>query len=453
MLPEKFEERMKVLLKDDFEKYKAALSMPQVRAFRVNTNKISPDDFEKINPFGGEKISFADNSYYFDYDKIGNHPFHHAGMIYIQEPAAMAAVAGVKIEPDWKVLDLCASPGGKSTQAADKLKNGLLVSNEIVPSRCKILTGNIERMGYKNVITTCTDAKRTASLFGEEFDLVIVDAPCSGEGMFRKEEIAVSEWSEENVELCAKRQREILGHINSTVKRGGYLLYSTCTFSLDENEKMIDEFLSLHSEFKLVKVKQEVIDITADGIRFEGCRTDNIEYCRRFYPHISKGEGQFIALMKKDDGFSYEKQRKSALSDIPKNEQKTVFDFLDDTLISYNKSAVKKYKDNIVYFDSDFVVPETIAFSCGVTIGALKKNYVQPHHQFFMSFGNQFKRQIELDAAGAESYLKGLTIPCSCENGWAAVMIAGCTLGCTLGGAKAVNQTAKNHYPKGLRKV
>ncbi|MBQ3128114.1 MAG: methyltransferase domain-containing protein [Clostridia bacterium] len=440
---------MKDLLGDDYDAFIRSYDDAPVRSFRINTNKISEEDFLKINPFGGEKLPFAENAYYFDYEKIGNHPYHHAGMVYVQEPAAMSAVASVDIEEDWKILDLCAAPGGKSTQAADKLTNGMIVSNEIVPSRCKILTGNMERLGFKNAVTTCADAKRLSSLFGEEFDLIIVDAPCSGEGMFRKDETAISEWSPDNVRLCAERQEEILSYIHSLVREDGYLLYSTCTFSLEENEMQVDKFLCEHPEFELIPVKDCVKSNTADGINFEGCKTENIAECRRFYPHVSKGEGQFVALMKKKYDNGIRIKRENALEEIPKNEQKIVFDFLDATLEKYDRKCVKKYKDSIVYFEPDFVVPKGVAFSCGVTIGTVQKNYVQPHHQFFMAMGDAFKRKIDLTPDEAETYLKGNTIPCDCENGWAVVTVDGCTLG----GAKAVNGTAKNHYPKGLRKV
>lgn len=446
MLPIDFSNRMKEILGTDFEKFEAAFSEPPVRSFRVNTNKISKENFEKINPFGGEKIPYAENGFYFDCDGIGNHPYHHAGMIYIQEPSAMAAVAGVEIQSDRNILDLCASPGGKSTQAAAKIPDGILVSNEIIPSRCKTLTGNIERMGYKNVITTCTDAKKLASLFGEVFDLVIVDAPCSGEGMFRKDENAQTEWSIENVIRCAERQHEILDEIKSVLKIGGLLLYSTCTFSLEENEKNVDRFLSENKNFELISVDENLKKYTADGINFDGCRTKNISECRRFYPHLAKGEGQFFALMRKTDGTGIEELPQTSLCEIPKNEQKIIFDFLDETLTDYDKKAVKKYKENFVYFSSDFPVPYG-AFSCGVTIGSLQKNYIKPHHQFFSAMGKMFRQKIELDLEQAKKYIHGETVPCKFERGWCAVM----TGGCPIGGAKAVGGTAKNHYPKGLR--
>ncbi|MBR2893963.1 MAG: RsmB/NOP family class I SAM-dependent RNA methyltransferase, partial [Clostridia bacterium] len=206
-LPIAFEKRMKELLGDEFEEYKKALGEPAVRAFRVNTDKISLEDFERINEFSSEKIAYADTGYYFSHDRIGNHPFHHAGIIYVQEPGAMAPAECIYIDPDWTVLDMCAAPGGKSTQLKNKLgEKGILVSNEIVPSRCKILTGNIERLGLQRVVTTCLDTVKLARLYPHSFDLIMVDAPCSGEGMFRKEEIAIDEWSEANVKMCAERQ-------------------------------------------------------------------------------------------------------------------------------------------------------------------------------------------------------------------------------------------------------
>lgn len=446
MLPIDFINRMKAILGEEYEKFEASYSEVPVRSFRVNTNKISEENFEKINLFGGKKIPYAENGFYFSCDGIGNHPYHHAGMIYIQEPSAMAPVASVDIQPGWNILDLCASPGGKSTQAAAQNPDGVLVSNEIIPSRCKTLTGNIERMGFRNVITTCADAKKIASLYGEVFDLVIVDAPCSGEGMFRKDENAQNEWSVENVLHCAERQREILGEIKTTVKPGGLLLYSTCTFSLEENEENVDWFLNENDNYELIDVKDCVKKYTTDGIMFYGCKEKNISRCRRFYPHVAKGEGQFVALMRKTCGFGIEELPPSALKDIPKNEQKIIFEFLDETLKSYNRKAVKKYKDNFVYFDSDFPVPNG-AFSCGVTIGSLQKNYIKPHHQFFSAMGKLFKQIIELTPEQAKKYIHGETVDCEFDKGWCTVTVNGCPIG----GAKAVNKTAKNHYPKGLR--
>lgn len=446
-LPNEYQNAMRAILKDEYDDYLKSLEEKPVKAFRVNTEKISVEDFEKIDTFSCGKIPYVKNGFYLDYDKIGNHPFHHAGMIYVQEPGAMAPAECVDIEENWKILDMCASPGGKSTQLKNKLsEKGIIVSNEIVKSRCKILTGNIERLGLSNTVTTCMDTKKLAKIFPETFDLIMVDAPCSGEGMFRKDENAISEWSEENVKMCAKRQSEILENAAAALKDGGYIIYATCTFSLEENEMTVDAFLKKHKEFKLCQVKKEVLENTQDGIFFDGCECENIDYARRFYPHKSKGEGQFMAVLKNTNEHSFQKKKES------KNKEKVdkaVFDFLDSVLNEYDKNNVLMYNGNAVYFTPDFPIERGCAFSCGITIGELRKNYIQPHHQFFMAMGKHFKRKIELspDSDEIQLYLHGEEFETDTENGWAVVTVCGCTVG----GVKVVGKRAKNHYPKGLR--
>ena len=446
-LPEQFTDRMKLLLGDEFNEYEQALNMPPVKAFRVNTQKISVADFEKINIFGSEKIPYVNNGYYLEYDKVGNHPFHHAGLIYVQEPAAMAPAECIDMAPDSYILDMCASPGGKSTQLKYKLdERGGLVSNEIVPSRCKILTGNIERLGLKNCVTTCMDTSYLAETFERVFDIVMVDAPCSGEGMFRKEQIAVDEWSQENVEKCAHRQAEILENAVRCLKPGGYIIYATCTFSLEENEMTVDSFLKKHTDFEIVPVTDRVKNATSDGINFDGCECKNINFARRFYPHKNRGEGQFMAVL-------HNKQEKEPLKRSPQKQSVKInpvlLDFLDDTLVTYNKDEVKVYGDTAVFFGGDIEISRKTAFMCGVTIGEIKKNYVLPHHQFFMAMGGDFKRKIELspDSDEIKKYLHGEEFKTDAPNGWTVVTVCGATLG----GVKVVNGTAKNHYPKGIR--
>ena len=446
-LPIEFETRMKRLLGDGYNDFVNALNQTPQKAFRVNKAKISLADFEKINPFGKEKIPYVEGGYYLDYEKVGNHPFHHAGMVYVQEPAAMAPAECVDIEPNLKILDMCAAPGGKSTQLKNKLgAEGVLVSNEIIPSRCKILTGNIERLGLKNCVTTCADTARLAATFPNTFDVIMVDAPCSGEGMFRKEPVAIDEWSEENVKMCAARQTEILENAVRCLASGGTIIYATCTFSLEENEMQIDAFLKSHPEFEIIPVKPEVQSASVDGIKFDGCSCENIRFARRFYPHTSRGEGQFMAVLKhkgeKTSGFKSAKKQPQKLNPI-------LIDFLDDTLEKYNKDDITLYGDTPVFYSGDIEIKKGSAFMCGVTIGEIKKNYVLPHHQFFMAYGINFKRKIELDPEGEEiiKYLRGEEIKTDCQNGWAAV----CVCGVALGGAKVSGGTAKNHYPKGLR--
>lgn len=446
-LPSEYTERMKMILGDEFDEYLNALSEPPVRAFRINTDKICKADFEKINCFSDYEIPYVYNGYYFEYDKIGNHPYHHAGMIYVQEPGAMAPAECIDINPDWKILDMCAAPGGKSTQLKNKLgKNGILVSNEIIPSRCRILTGNVERLGLKNTVTTCLDSSRIAKAFPKTFDLIMVDAPCSGEGMFRKDDTAIEEWSTENVRKCAQRQSEILENAAFALKNGGFIIYATCTFSLEENEMTVDNFMQSHPEFELIPVNEEVRNATVDGISFDGCKCGNIGFTRRFYPHKNKGEGQFMAVL---HNTAEHIETKNKTSSKPMKIDKIIFDFFDDVLTDYDKTFVMMNNGNPVYFTPDFDVSVINPFSCGVTIGEIKKNYILPHHQFFMAMGNSFKRKINFTADSDEikKYLHGEEFETDCPNGWAVVTVDGCSLG----GVKVVNGRAKNHYPKGLR--
>ena len=273
----------------------------------------------------------------------------------------------------------------------------------------------------------------------------MVDAPCSGEGMFRKEEIAVSEWSAENVLMCAKRSAEILENAVKALKSGGLIVYATCTFSLEENEMMIDSFLQNHPEFELVPVNERVQKYTADGIKFPGCKCANIHYARRFYPHIAKGEGQFMAVLQHKG-----EKIASAFYNAPKPKiDKIITDFLDDTLINYDKNYINLYNGNPIYYNNRLPIADRTAFCCGVTIGEIRKNYILPHHQFFMAMGDKFKRKIDLsvDSAELSKYLHGEEFETNCPNGWAVVTVNGCAVG----GVKVSNGRAKNHYPKGLR--
>ena len=292
------------------------------------------------------------------------------------------------------------------------------------------------------------DSGRLAKFYPKTFDFIMVDAPCSGEGMFRKEQIAIDEWSKENVEKCAVRQMEILENASKCLKNGGYIVYATCTFSLEENEMLIDEFLSNHLEFELLRVNEKVEKNTSDGIFFDGCKCENITFTRRVYPHKNKGEGQFMALLHNTDPESQSKFSKTSKSNNLKID-KNVFEFLDNTLTTYDKDSVKMNNDTPIYFTGDFDTSKATVYMKGVTIGEIKKNYIQPHHQFFMALGASFKRRIELTADSDEikKYLHGEEFDTTCENGWAVVTVNGCSLG----GVKVVNGRAKNHYPKGLR--
>lgn len=449
-----FEERMKNLLGDGYDSFITAVTneKPTKGLF---VNKIPENS--SVCLFCTTKMPFFDGGYYFDIDGIGNLPIHHAGGIYIQDPSAMATIASVKGQNFSNVLDMCASPGGKSLGASLLMEGGILVSNEYVPQRCKTLVGNIERFGIKNAIVTnydMTEKNELTEIYEEFFDLVICDAPCSGEGMFRKyPEEAISEWSVENVLLCAERQKEILDNAASFVCEGGLLLYSTCTFSLDENEMQADAFLSRHPEFELIPVSKEVQSATAEGYIFDGCVHESIKHTRRFYPHLSKGEGQFIALFRKNESHAQAKKDKykSPLLKPSDLEMKMFSDFIKKTIDGFDFSKVYKYNENLVYIDFDAKIPSKKVFACGVKLGEVIKSRFEPHHQFFKCFGKDLKNRVELSGEDERiaKYLHGEIIEADIENGWCAVLYEGMVLG----GGKAVDGMVKNHYPKGLRTV
>ena len=458
-LGEKFLNRMRELLGNDYEAFynELCLGAPS-RAMFVNTEKISTQEFKEIFKETLYPIPFCENGFYFEAQGVGNSPLHHAGAFYVQDPSAMSTVCSTIINKGEKILDMCASPGGKTILAALKTgKTGLVVSNEYNVSRCKTLVGNIERFGLSNVICVNSDAADDTFLSDKYeglFDLVIADAPCSGEGMFRKyPEQAISEWSEENIKLCALRQAKILDNAAKCVAPSGKLLYSTCTFSLEENEMTIDAFLLRHPEFSLIPVTDAVCNITADAYNFSGCNTENIHLARRFYPHLSKGEGQFIALMQKHEESCVNNRRKniekSSMQNISKEERQA----LDKLFKCLDKAPdfdnIFKYADNLIYCENSFFIPDKHVFSCGVKIGEFTKNYITPHHSFFKCFADSFKNKLELSENEEllKKYLHGECIDANLDDGWCVVTYNGVPLG----GGKTVSGIVKNHYPKGLR--
>lgn len=450
MLNEKFKERMSALLGKEYDAFITALEDEDaVRAFRINRLKA-----ENVTlPYEITPIPYESDGYILsDGDGIGNTPEHHAGMIYVQDPGAMAALSALEIKEGWRIADLCAAPGGKSTQAASRLSGtGFLLSNEYVPKRAKILVGNFERLGIRNAVVTSLDTSVLSDMYEGYFDLVIVDAPCSGEGMFRKSSEALAEWSEENVMACHKRQTEILRNARSLVRGGGYLLYSTCTYSLLENEMTVDEFLSENPDFTLTPVREELISATADGISFDGCRCENMRYTRRFYPHLSRGEGQFVALMRRESDIHERCGFKDASLPLKKEEERIVMKFLSDTLIAIPEGRIRKVGDNIVLISHNEPIPQRSVFSSGVLIGRIEKGLLFPEHQFFSAYGTMFKNKLNLTRGDGrtEKYLRGEEIDATGLDGtgYAAILYEGAPLG----GGKASGGRIKNHYPKGLR--
>ena len=450
MLPERFLSRMERMLGAEYPRFLAEISAEKsVRALRANTLKTTADTVKAHVPFGLSPLPYAENGFIFDFERPGNLAAHHAGMIYVQDPSAMATVAALPIAEDATVLDLCAAPGGKTSQIAARIPNGVILANEYNPSRCKALVGNLERLGVRNAVVTNMDGNRLARMYENVFDLVLLDAPCSGEGMLRKYAVAAEEWSEENVTTCAARQAELLDSAAGAVKAGGHLLYSTCTFSCEENEENIAAFLARHPEFSLVPVADALVCHTASGIPVAGSAVD-LRLARRFYPHIAPGEGQFIALLQKSphaDGrmrFGY-----TGAAETKKDAEvrRVTEAFFCENFDELDLSALRVIAGKPILFPSRFPIPKEKVFMAGVLCGEVKNGRLLPHHQLFSAYGGYMKRRLVLGDDDIYRYLRGEELPTDLAVGWAAVFYADAPVG----GVKVSGGMAKNHYPKGLR--
>ena len=455
------------MLGAEYEAFEASLETAPVRGLRINPLKGDTDAIrEALAKEVGEisKIPFAREGYTFAAEHIGSSPLHHAGAIYVQEPAAMAPVAAVDIQPHWWVADLCASPGGKSTQIAAQLsEDGLLLSNEYTRSRVSTLCGNLERMGVRRSVVTSMDVPTLANHYEGCFDLVVVDAPCSGEGMFRKNPDAVSEWSETSPAFCADRQYGILKAAAKMVKADGWLVYSTCTFAPEENEWQVARFLAENDDFFLTAPNEAVAAVSADGIAGGFSEADGFapapytlteeeaKLCRRFYPHVFDGEGQFLAVMRRSEGGS-EELCKDSSAPLSKEEKSAAEAFLKEALTPEGVKSVLpnlRSRNGMVFVHPDLPVPAKGVYAAGVNVGSVTKGRLIPHHQFFSAYGDLFRNRIDLapEDRNLAAYLHGDTIPAD-FNGWGVV----CVCGAAIGGVKASGGVAKNHYPKGLRK-
>lgn len=461
-LPERFIERMIALLGQE-EAQKLICSIEgedAVKAFRLNRIKTDAEKFERSGAeIDRERVDFPPDAYITKEEFPGSLACHHSGAIYMQDISAMSTVYAAEYKEGMKILDACSAPGGKTTQlSAFAGESGVVVANEYDRRRSRILQGNIERMGAKNTIVCNLDTAMLAEIYPETFDLVLCDAPCSGEGMFRKNERAVSEWSEENVVMCAERQREILNNVAKCVKCGGRLLYSTCTFSIEENEENVAWFLDTHPDFKLTRASEALTKNTSDGICLENCAYD-MTVCRRIYPHNSKGEGQFIALLERGGEESARKPeiKKKTENNKPKREEiEAARRFLCENLTKETAGELKML-GNYVFITPDIGLPPHNVLSAGACVGECQKGRIIPHHQLFSAYGKDFKLKVLLDGGSEEAdrYLRGEEISAEGhlesadgrESGWAAVIIDGCPTG----GAKVSDGKAKNHYPKGLR--
>lgn len=475
-LPIEFEKKMKAFLGNEWDDFLYSYDNNRFQALRFNTLKVqSPEERMRILKVLGissdKRVSWADEAYYFDENvRPGKHPYHEMGLYYIQEPSAMSAAALLAPKPGMRVLDLCAAPGGKSTQLATYLgESGLLVSNEINTQRSRILSQNIERMGIKNAIVTNEDSFVLASHFPGFFNAIQVDAPCSGEGMFRKLPEAIEQWSMENVAICAARQKEILDNAAVMLKPGGVIVYSTCTFSKEENEDVIEYFLERHPDFTL-------------------------EEMERFWPHKVDGEGHFVAKLVRrgsvnelgadydvcedscnkveDTGLKVDrKTKKNKNSKNRKNETKPALtkenmkllsEFLDET-ISEDVAAWIKNSRLVMFGEQLYRLPDMEVDikglkvqRAGLHIGEFKKQRFEPSHSLALALKlNDAKNLVKLTCDNPQTigFFNGQSVVLSdeqtaeCKKGWALV----CVDGYTAGWGKVNGTQVKNHYPKGLR--
>ncbi len=475
-LPIEFEKKMKAFLGNEWDDFLYSYDNNRFQALRFNTLKVqSPEERMRILKVLGissdKRVSWANEAYYFDENvRPGKHPYHEMGLYYIQEPSAMSAAALLAPKPGMRVLDLCAAPGGKSTQLATYLgDSGLLVSNEINTQRSRILSQNIERMGIKNAIVTNEDSFVLASHFPGFFNAIQVDAPCSGEGMFRKLPEAIEQWSMENVAICAARQKEILDNAAVMLKPGGTIVYSTCTFSKEENENVIEYFLERHPDFTL-------------------------EEMERFWPHKVDGEGHFVAKLVRrgsvnelgadydvcedscnkveDTGLKADrKTKKNKNSKNRKNETKPALtkenmklltEFLDET-ISEDMAAWIKNSRLVMFGEQLYRLPDMEVDikglkvqRAGLHIGEFKKQRFEPSHSLALALKlSEAKNVVKLtwDDPQTTGFFNGQSVMLSdeqtaeCKKGWALV----CVDGYTAGWGKVNGTQVKNHYPKGLR--
>lgn len=429
MLPEKFLERMKVQLGDEYEAFLESLERPRAVALRFNPLKGSRPELS----FVAESVPWEPEGFYYDpQSRPGLHVFHEAGVYYLQEASAMAPVALLDPQPGERVCDLCAAPGGKTTQIAGRMGGeGFLLCNEINPKRAKILSRNIERMAVANALVTNEHPATLAQRFTGGFDKVLIDAPCSGEGMFRKEEAAVTDWSVETVQMCARRQAEILHSGAQMVRPGGRLVYSTCTFAPEEDELAVAAFLESHPEFE-----PEIIETSWFVPGENGSH--------RMWPHKLLGEGHFAAVLRKKGHGECEFTPIQGAK-LPKE------------WVSFAKELDIQLPEGkpVLFGQSLYWVPVGMpdigrlkVERAGLELGVVKKDRFEPAHGLAL----WLKKCRNMQSYPAESreiaeYLHGNVVP-SAVRGWTLVMADGYSIGW----GKGDGNVLKNHYPKGLRR-
>ena len=461
-LPEDYQSRMQEMLGDEYLQYIDSFNHSYGQTLRVNQLKMEPADFIRRFLLNGQ-VSWCDTGFYYEGDeRLSANPYYHAGIYYLQEPSAMAPAAFLPVEPGDKVLDLCAAPGGKSTALAARLQGeGFLLSNDISASRCKPLLKNMEMAGVTNSVITCEAPEKLAGRFAGYFDKVLVDAPCSGEGMFRREPSMVKSWSAEEVKRYAVLQREILFHAAQMLRPGGYLLYSTCTFAKEEDEQTVEYFLEQHKDFSLQELPLcEGIEMGRVEWTLHG--REDVRNCRRFLPHKVKGEGHFAALFKKEE--SADSSFESVSGDWSTKEQKVSKEKIPEAMEDFMRDIPdwKQWKKRIFFIkERAFLLPKHCPslqglriVRSGLYLGDCLKKRFEPSQALAMALkSSEYKKSISFPAEDIriEKYLRGETVEIDNTEikGWTLF----CVDGFPLGWGKCNRGRLKNKYNPNWRKL
>ncbi len=450
-LPKEFLERMKALLGEEYPDFLDSFDKPKSGGLRVNPQKTAPQDFASHSPFSLAPIPWAEEGFsYTEGDRPGRHAWYEAGVYYIQEPSAMAVGALADPKPGERVLDLCAAPGGKTTHLAGRMNGeGILVANEIHPTRANILAQSVERMGISNAVVLNETPHRLAEHFAGYFDCIVVDAPCSGEGMFRKDDIAISEWKPESPQMCADRQDEILDEAVKMLRPNGRLVYSTCTFAPVEDEGSVSRLIERHPEIEIVPVEAPWF-ASGHPEWVEDGHPDTV-HTFRLFPHKLNGEGHYAAVLRKKGGEDGDVRTAVPMKekDIPKE----WIQFVEETLDRVPEGMLTRIKDTLWLLPTD--CPELSGLHvkrAGIELGTLKKNRFEPSHALSHALNtDDFQRVANAKWSDevTDKYLRGDTFPTELGKGWCAVAADGFVLGW----GKSAGGIMKNHYPKGLRWV
>lgn len=457
-LPALFEEKMQKLLQEEYTAYLQCFEEPRYYGLRVNTKKISAEEFQRIAPWPLMPIPWIPNGFYYDGEKVqpAKHPYYYAGLYYLQEPSAMTPASRLEVEPGDFVLDVCAAPGGKATELGAKLLGrGLLVANDISYSRARGLLKNLELSGIGNVLVSSEEPGKLASYFPEFFDKILIDAPCSGEGMFRKERKMIRAWEEHGPVFFSKLQKSIVTQAADMLKPGGLLLYSTCTFDAQENEQIIEYLLKNRPEFEICEM--EGYEGFCEG-RPEFTESKDPKYRKtvRIFPHRMQGEGHFLALLRKEGqaGTNGKPQKKRTAGGRKLPEELT--QFLQDLSWKVDKSRLEIREDRVYYMPSGISGLTGLRFlRSGLLLGERKKNRFEPSQALAMCLKKEeYARTLNFSVEDPRviRYLKGETLlvedVCSPgEKGWYLV----CVDGYPLGFGKLAGQSLKNKYLPGWR--